>query len=243
MSKVIDQEKVKEEKKKNKKLLVIAIVVAAVVLLTIAALFTARLTSDFDAQAYTRASLDHTFRGETKELLSIVEGVTEEELKTQYEEGVATFVEKNITSGIAMDAALQDKFYALGKQIFASMKYEVKEAERVNAKEYRVPVEYQAVDVFDDFPEVVSQEYTKVMGKADKGEYQGSRDEIKAYMEMEFLNNCYTALEGMVQQMSYAEPETMVFTVKKGEDGIFALDGTEIYEFIQKIINLGEIQD
>lgn len=228
--------------KSKKTKIVIAVVasVAVVVLLAIVGMWVFR---DFDAQGYTSAMLDQTFKGKVETAASMVEGQTEEELYAQYEEGIESFVVNNITSGVEMDAELQEKYIALCRGIFAAMKYDVKEAEKISRKEYQVPVEYQSADIFKNFVTAVSNEYTRLMQKVENGEYQGTLEEINAQMQADYLNNTYELLKTAYEAVQYAGPETMIFTVKEDENGLFTLDEAQIYEFITKIMGLDEIQD
>ncbi|MBP3665223.1 MAG: hypothetical protein J6J03_08695, partial [Tyzzerella sp.] len=59
----------------------------------------------------------------------------------------------------------------------------------------------------------------------------------------EFLTNSYELLKNAASQAEYAEPETMVFVVKAGENDLFAMEEGQIIEFIMKIMGLYEIQD
>ena len=72
------------------------IAVIAVILITIGVLVGMVLTKDFDAEKYVSVVLDQTFRGEVEGATEIIDGVTEEELYQQYEEGVTAFVKNNI---------------------------------------------------------------------------------------------------------------------------------------------------
>lgn len=232
-----------EEKKKTKKKLIITISIIAVIGVAALGIVFSGLVNGFDAKAYTEAVLRQNFRGETAALSTMVEGATEEELTEQYEKGVVTFVENNITGGIAVDEELQKKYYDLGKKIFAELKFEVKEAERISRNEYRVPVEYQSTNLFTKFKEATNQELKNCNAKMEKGEYKGTFDEINMQMQTEFVSNCYTQLENLVKDMSYLERTSVIFTVKKDENGVFGLDSKELSQFMEKILGLDAIQD
>ena len=62
-------------------------------------------------------------------------------------------------------------------------------------------------------------------------------------MQADYLNNTYELLKTAYEAVQYAGPETMIFTVKEDENGLFTLDEAQIYEFITKIMGLDEIQD
>ncbi len=243
MSKIIDSEKEKEMSQNSKKKIIIGVSIAAVVAITFLAIVAVGMFRDFDAQKYVRSILNQTFKGEIEETITVVDGKTEEELLQQYEAGVLAFVENNVTSGIEMDAELKEKYVALCKEVFASMKYEVKEAEKISKKEYHVPVAYQTPDIFNKFIASLSTESARLADKADKGEYQGSVEEINAQMQNEFLNNAYELLKTAVSEATYAEAETFDFVVKADENGLFAMEDGQLNDFIVKIMGLDEIQD
>ena len=78
--------------------------------------------------------------------------------------------------------------------------------------------------------------------KAENGEYQGTKEEINAQMQSEFLNRSYELLETAYQNMQYGETETIVFKVKSNDKNVFSMKEDEISSFITKILRLDEIQ-
>lgn len=198
---------------------------------------------EFDASGYVNAVLNQHFQGEVEEVAVFVDDKTADELYAQYEEGVISFVQNNITSGVEIDEELEQKYVELGKKIFMIMQYNVKEAEKLSAKEYNVPVEFQTMNVFSTFIELVQEESVKIKEKVEKGEYTGTVEEINAQMQEEFLNNSYTCLAQAYQDVRYEVKETMIFKVVKNEDGLFVIDENQIHDFIEKILGLDEIQD
>lgn len=224
---------------KSKKSMV-AVIVSSVVLLGIVVMW---LLRDFDAQGYVNAILDQTFQGNVENAVTFVDDKTEEELQKQYEEGIQSFVESNITNGIEMEEELEAQYVALCKEIFKNMTYSVKEAEKINRKEYHVPVEYRSSDVFQRFTEAVAAESARLLEKVDKGEYKGTMEEINQQMQQEFLNNCYELFKTAYEEMEYAESETIIFVVKRNEDRLFTVDDAQMQEFVVKIIGLDEKQD
>ena len=198
---------------------------------------------DFDASGYVNAVLDQHFQGEVEMAAQFVEGKTEEELYAQYEEGVLSFVQNNITSGVEVDAELEQKYVELGKDIFMIMQYNVKEAEKISNKEYNVPVEYQTMNVFPTFIEEVQKEAEKIKEKVNKGEYQGTLEEINAQMQEEFLQNSYICLRHAYREVRYELKETMIFKVTRNDDGLYVIDEKQIHDFTSKILGLDEIQD
>lgn len=197
---------------------------------------------DFDAQGYVNAVLNQHYQGTVNEMAKFV-NLSTEELYEQYEDGVVSFVQNNITSGVEMDETLEQKYIALGKEIFMIMQYNVTKAEKISSKEYNVPVEYQTMNIFANFIELVHVESQKIYDKVEKGEYTGTVDEINKQMQEEFLNNAYDCLKQAYQEVAYEEKETMIFKVKENEEGLFVIDEEQIYDFTTKIMGFDEIQD
>lgn len=201
------------------------------------------LFRDFDAQGYVKAILSQTFKGEVEAVVEMTEETTEEELLVQYEEGIRSFVTSNLTGGVEMSEEMQEQYIELCKEIFASVTYKVKGAEKVSRKEYKVPVEYNSVDIFKTFSESIKEESARLLQKVDSGEYKGTVEEINAQMEKEFLENSYQLLVTAFEQVEQAESETLIFTVKKDDGGLFKVDDAKVHELVIKIMGLDEIQD
>ena len=124
------------------------------------------------------------------------------------------------------------------------MKYEVREAEKINNGEFHVEVRYQPVDIFQTFIKSVNAESERLKEKADKGEgYRGTIDEINAQMKEEFLNNSCKLFEEAYSTMEFGKEKTVVLSVVKGDDGLYELKNAEIAQFLQKILGIDEIQD
>ena len=198
---------------------------------------------DFDAQGYVNAILSQTFKGEVKAIVEMTEATTEEQFLEQYEEGIRSFVTSNLTGGVEMSEEMQEQYVTLCKEIFASVTYKIGEAEKVSRKEYRVPVQYSSVDIFQTFSELIKTESDRLLQKVDNGEYKGTVEEINTQMEKEFLENSYQLLVTAYEEAECAESETMIFNVKKDEDGLFVVDDAQVYEFVIKIMGLDENQD
>ncbi len=219
------------------------VIILGGILVLAAAIFAAWWFKDFDAAGYTQAVLDQNFKGEVSAMKSFVEEKSEKELKQQYKAGIQSFVEKNITNGVEMDEALKEQYTVLCKKIFEAMKYKVKTAERVTHGKYKVPVEYQATDVFQKFTAAVPGESARLLEKVNKGEYKGTEEEINQQMKAEFLENCYQLLEQAFQEMQYGEKQTESFVIEQNSDGLYEMSDEQLKEFVTKIMGFDENQD
>jgi len=232
----------KEKKSLSKK--TIGIIIGAVVaVIALGAVVVFGMNRDFKADKYVNVILDYTFKGEAKDAGEMFDKGSLEQMKKQYEDNITAFVEKNITGGIAVDEEMKEKYTALCKDIFKAMKYNVKKVEKVNGDEYKVTVEYQAANIFGTYMETATQEAGKLLEKVQRGEYQGTQDEINAQMQQETIANDYTLLDAAYQNVQYGEKETFVFAVKRSESEAFALDSAALSEFLAKIMDLDVKQD
>lgn len=242
--KIIGQKYQDEQKQKeSKKMTRAALAMLFLLFLLMVGIVAYTLLRDFDASGYTEAILNQTFYGKIEGVPEFVEEVTEEELMKQYEDGIRSFTENNIISGVEMDEVGKEQYVSLCKEIFSAMKFEVGEAERIGRKEYRVPVTYSDVNIFEIYTASLQTERERIQEKVNNGEYQGTEEEIQASMQEEFLTNAYTLLEEAYRTMEYGGKETMIFTVEENENEFFEIKTDEIAEFTAKIMGLDEIQD
>lgn len=230
----------KEEMSKKTIGIIVGAVIAVVALTVIVFMGMSR---DFDAGKYVSVVLDYTFKGKTTDVESMFDAETVAQMENQYEENVVAFTKNNITSGTTMEVEMEEKYIAVCKDIFKAMKYKVKEVEKVSKDEYKVTVEYQAANIFPVYMETASQEASKIMEKVQRGEYQGTPEEIRQQMSQETINNDYELLNAAYQNVQYGEKETMVLTVKRTENEAFALDSEKLSEFLAKIMSLDANQD
>lgn len=198
--------------------------------------------SNFDAKGYTQALLDQMFQGESEPLLVYDKGNGKKELKEQYEEYIAVFSE-NLTEGLNTNEIMTEKFYKLCKEIFRMAKYNVKEAEKISSDEYKVSVEIRQMDVFVRWNEMLTESVADISAKVEKGEYEGTEEEILQFMLADITSQSYQLLETRYQEVQYGEPETIVLTIKKNGNEKFEAKDEEISELITKILCLDAIQD
>lgn len=233
----------KKEKKAASKKTIGIIIGAVAVAIALGVIVIIGMGRDFDAQKYVNVILDYTFKGKADGAEELFEEDSIAQLQKQYEENMNAFVERNVTGKIEVEPEMKEKYTALCQDIFQAMKYDVKEAERVNGDEYKVTVEYQVANVFPAYKESASKEAAGIMERVQKGEYQGTTEDINLQMQKDTINNNYELLKAAYENVQYGEKESMVFTIKRDENETFALDSAKLSEFLVKILDLDRIQD
>ena len=231
-----------ENKKKN---MTIGVIVSVVVVLFIVfgTLACLGIFREFNAQRYVSAVLDQTLKGDVEDAVEMVDGATEEALYTQYEAGISSFVKNSLTSGTELTTELEKRYTELCKKVFASMKYEVQEAEKISDEEFQVPVKYQPSDILQKFIVSVTAEAQRLNEKVENGEYRGTLEEINTQMKEEFMNNSCDLFEEAYNSMEFGEEQTIVLKVVKGEDDLYELEESAITEFLVKILSLDAKED
>lgn len=216
----------------------ICVLVCGILLVIMAACTT---FGDFDAGGYVQATLDQMFQGDAAKLASFEEK-SEKDLEDAYEEYIRTFSE-GLTEGLNASPEMEDQFFELCREIFRTAKYNVAETEKVSKEEYRVSVEIQPADTFVKWESMLAESVQSISEKAERGEYQGTEEEILQLMLFDIAAQSCELLESAYQETEYGEKETVVLTVKKDENGTFQPDEDEISDFVTKILRLDAIQD
>lgn len=220
-----------------------AVIAVCALLVVLSGMIYVSTWQNFDAQGYVQAVLDETFKGQVKEAAEIIKAQDEIELYTHYEEGIDNFLDHNVLSGVEAGEEVREKYRLLCKEIFKSVQYEVKPASQINQREMEVPVEYREVNIFPNFVRTVREESVLFLAGAENGAYKGTKEEISAQMQTEFLNRSYELLREAYENAEYGETKVMIFKVTGDKKNIFSVDEAQISEFIAKILRIDEIQD
>lgn len=220
-----------------------AVIAVCALLVVLAGMIYVSTWQDFDAQGYVQAVLDTTFKGHVRDAADMIEQQNENQLYINYEEGIDSFLDNNVLSGVKASAEVRGNYKILCKDIFKSMQYEVKQASQISRREMEVPVEYREVDIFPNFVNAVKEESVLFLADAENGTYKGTKEEISAQMQTEFLNRSYELLREAYENAEYGETKVMTFRVTGDEKNVFSVDETQISEFIAKILRIDEIQD
>ena len=190
---------------------------------------------------YLKAKLDLIFQGDSRHAAQVIGGKTAGEFAQQYEELIHNFVANNITD----EAEVTDKqFYEFGivcKEIFRSMRYEVLSSEELEKNEFSISVRVRPVDVFLKFIDSVQEEARVLQEKAERGEYEGEREEIEEKMREEFIVRAHILWEEAYKTMEYSEDEILVMTVKKDRKNQYQITDEQIQNMLEKILRLDEI--
>lgn len=209
-------------------------------LLVVIFLFLTGCKRELKASEYVQANLELIFQGETDGAKAFLDA-SDSDLEQMYENGIDAFVEGYLTGGVDDEGEYTDYFAYLVKEIFRTMRYQVEEAEKVDADTYKVDVKYHPVNVFSIFIESVSALSTELEDRMESGYYEGNKEEQEQLMLIEYLEMSYVLLGESYLQMEYGEEGTFTFTVTRNGTNMPKLDEKEMNEFIECILALDKM--
>lgn len=209
-------------------------------LLAAVLLFLTGCKKELQASEYVQANLDLTFQGETDGAKAFIDA-TDSELGKMYDNGIYAFVEGYLTGEVDDEGKYTDYFAYLVKEIFMAMRYQVEEAEKINADTYKVKVNYNPVNVFSIFIEEVAALSAELEESLESGYYEGTEEEQRELMLIDYMEASYALLGNAYLQMQYGETETYTFTVTRKGANMPELESEEMNEFIECILTLDKL--
>lgn len=227
----------------NKKRNIIIAVSVSVVVAVLAVIAGIRIFGGFKPERYVSAVLSQTMKGEVGAVTRMTKGLTEDEAQIQYEIVVTGFMNNVILSDVSLSDTQKAECLEICKKIFKDMKYEVKDSEKAGDGVYRVSVQIQSSDVLQKMKTLLEAETERIYAKMEAAEYQGTLAEIEKQMKKEYADSVPSILKKAYETMEYQTAETVVLTVKKGDNGLYGVDGAELNDFIVKILGLTTNQD
>ena len=228
--------------KKKKNIIIISII--GVVFVAALGLVGMKVFQGFSAKKYVDAVLDQNVNGEVGSIVGMTKGLTEDAAKKQYEQTVEGFL-NNVVAAESLPLDEEQKKACLDacKDIFAELSYRVVDEKKVNDKEYEVTVQIKVSDVIEKLKTLLEAETARINTKVENGEYRGTMEEIDAQMKADYAVNLAKVLKEAAKTMKDGESQTVVVTVKKGENGLYNIEGSQISEILTKMMGLSKKED
>ena len=196
--------------------------------------------SKFNAEEFVQAYLSLWMQGEADDAASLNKEKTRSELLKDYETRVFAFDEVYITGDMKMDDQMLNNYLKLTKDIFSTMRYQVKGADK-NDDIYEVTVEITTVNLFEEYVSKLQKLSEDMMTALKNGEYQGTDDQINEQLQAEYVYIAYDLLAESYTNMEYGDKKTVTMHVEKNEDGDYEIREDDISEMLIKMLCLDEI--
>ena len=98
-------------------------------------------------------------------------------------------------------------------------------------------------DVIAKLKTLLEAETERINTKVENGEYRGTIEEIDAQMKANYAVNLADVLKEAAKTMKDGESQTVVVTVKKGENGLYNIEGSQISGILTKMMGLSKKED
>lgn len=188
----------------------------------------------FDAQGYVKASLDCATKGETAELTNYVEE-SEEEMKAIYDDMIASNMAMVPKDSVSEE--LYNNYEALFKDIYASAKYTVGEAEKVDGN-YVLTVTVEPLTIFEGYTDLVAEKSQALATELTATGTEYTNDEL---MEMTY-QVVYDAMSECAAEKTYGEPQDFEITLVRDEDKKYILSDSDQEAIGSALLDLSDIQ-
>lgn len=196
---------------------------------------------DMDASKYLRAVLDERLQGEFTEAADIM-GVSEYELKEDYEKSIEQFVYAYLTAGYEElnDYSLYE-YEKIVKEVFSVMKYDVQKAEKTDSGKFEVAVVIQPVDLFLNYTKELQTAAKEIEESAKNGGYEGSDEEIQEMMQYDYLSRAIDLFQDAYLNMQYSDPETVLVKVSVDGGKLYSVSEEEYQTLLEELFRMNEI--
>lgn len=185
----------------------------------------------FDASGYVKACLDSNVHGEFEEYAKITNSSVEdvEKLYNDFLDNDLAFLD-----AYNVDDATKAKFRELFINLYKNLKYEVGTATK-DGENYTVPVTVHKLMVFRDVSANMESDMEEYVNTAINSGKTPSTDEIYKYV----LDYMYDGISNQLNELEYADPETINVTVKKDPSlNAYKIDETELQNLILEMVDM-----
>lgn len=194
-----------------------------------------------DAQKLVQAQLDLRLQGDGEAAAKLDKEKSRSELLLEYEMWIQAIDEVYLTGDMEVDDDLQKLFLELTKEIMQVMRYNVQEVTK-SGEDFEVKVEVAPVDLFECYIPKIEAASKDLTDRVEKGEYEGTDQEIEEQIEGEYLYLSYELLREAFQEMKYEDAVTVTLRVERTEEKEYEVNEDDISKMIMEMLHLDESQ-
>jgi len=173
-------------------------------------------TKDFDASGYVKAFMDAMYHQEYEAYAELLELSVEETEQSIIEENKKDIEESYGDLGEITEEDI-DKYHNAFYEVFKNTRFEVKEAEETEDKNYVVTVEIEPTDTFTKFNEGVEEKALEAFADAE----EIPTDQEVLDFTIEYLLECN-------QNVSYGDIVTVEVNVTHDADNVYSIPDEDI---------------
>lgn len=210
--------------------------ISGIILIVIMTLLLVGCTADFDAEGYTKAVLDVSYKNQTEQYVELTES-TEKDAEQIFEQNLDAMVEE--FGGLMLSEELMENYRGLFADMMKQVKYEVGEAIKDEEQNYTVNVTICPMRIFDDTYAVFQQEAEAYAREISDGALNGNAVPTEEEMQNHVFELYYQILKNALEdEVQYGDPETVTVHVNRDEDNIYSIPKEDIAALDEKTISM-----
>ncbi|MBS6194707.1 MAG: hypothetical protein KH828_03885 [Clostridiales bacterium] len=179
----------------------------------------------FDASAYATALLDAEYKGNFDEYAKL-SGLDAEELASRYEETIANLVsldagDSTVAPGNeTIPPQMHQDYTDLWKNVLKKTDYKVTETEKTSDTSYKISLETRQMNFHSLSGEILTEKLMEY--------YASSTIDPEADTEFSQLQFMLESYQEALEDLTYADPETVTLTLSKEENSSFTISDEEL---------------
>lgn len=188
---------------------------------------------------YVQSLLDVSYKHDASKYLEFVPDDTEEAAEKYYDDTMSYWAYElaEYFQMVLVEEESESRMIGLMEQVFASAKYEVEDAVKVNDY-YTVQVTIYPLDftnlVYDDVIAFVEDFNTKI-DAGDFGDYENDEAAWTA-AEVYYENGVMDVIESYLDQLTYADPVERIVKIAIDEDGYYGISEADQWDLESYLI-------
>lgn len=177
--------------------------------------------SEGDVATYVQGELDCTYKGQySQEYLDLVEGMTEESARQQYEDNAQAEAQRLLSylDVYSPTDQVNERAAQLVKDIYASAQYTVGEGNKLQGGDFAVEVTLSPIELFHLIPdETYSQVWTEICeenGTTPDLAITSLSDAEYQVLDEQYANQMMDQLEAVLPQLTYGQDQSVMLQLK-----------------------------
>ncbi|MGM0216621.1 hypothetical protein [Enterococcus sp. AZ109] len=187
-----------------------------------------------DADEYVKSMLDAQIKGDFEKYVEMTDA-TQKEAEVMYEEAIEAQMQS--LAGRIVSDELTEKYRELFKNILQQTKYEVGEAEEVDADSVIVPIEVETLQMYVGVDDALAVYHEQLMSEIDTQLNQTGTGLSEAEYSEKFHQRMYELLKERVENPTYGEKITFEVKVSKNDEELYEADHLELKKVGDNLID------
>ena len=194
--------------------------------------------SEEDAAALVQGRLDGLYKGEINDTYLKVLGLSEEQVRTEYEENLGIYAEffaRYFNVEYPTDE-LKAQLVLFFQELFSRANYTVGSVSKMEDGNFVVTVEVAPLDLVEQMDEAWDEWMVPFYAKYSSTDFTAMSDAEYQAMDSDWAGYVLDLAKDKLPGVGYMEAETLAVQVSKGDDGVWSISDDDIYTIDEYIV-------